>query len=443
MGDRMHIKNLKISNMGYIRSSDFRFKFNKINVIQGVNASGKTTVLAVLYSMFQDRETLKYKSNQRENAQIVVSIEDQGKNYKLVKHYIDGESKILVNSFNEMRQLTSINYDKIFLYSGEFARDTYWLSDSKIKMALDLLNSLNIKDENLFDMYSHKDTKYRFVSQGYQVYLTILSILATMPKGSVFLCDDPFASLDRMTAEKIYDVMEKLEGIQFILTNSRLDIDRPFHKIELLDNGIFHRNSNLIFNYERFFYKDLKAKLSSFDANSEQIADTKPIVKYRLNELVNEEENRNVEFKEVKGNNPCESIISNAEIYIIAYLNSWETGYGVIKWGISDEGRIKGVKLLKEDRDNIRKKLTERISQVKPYLSQDLIHISFEGIIDDSDSGDLIPEVYIVEIAIEAIKNEELFSTSKGEVYIKTEGGKIKLTSYEIQQELRRRMGLG
>lgn len=429
--------------MGYIRSADFGFKSNNINVIQGVNASGKTTVLAVLYSMFQDRETLKYKSDQKENAQIVVSIEDQGKNYKLVKHYIDGDSKILVNSFNEMRQLTSINYDKIFLYSGEFARDTYWLSDSKIKMALDLLNNLNVKDEKLFDMYSHKDTKYLFVSQGYQIYLTILNILATMPKGSIFLCDDPFASLDRIMAEKMYDVMEKLEGIQFILTaNSWLDIDRPFHKIELLDNRIFHRNANLTFNYERFFYKDVKEKLSAFDANSEQIADTKPIVKYRFNELVNEEENRNIEFKEVKGNNPCESIISNAEIYIIAYLNSWETGYGVIKWGISDVGRIKGVKLLKEDRDNIRKKLTERISQVKPYLSQDLVHISFEGIIDDSDLRDLIPEVYIVEIAIEAIKKEELFSTSKGEVYIKTEGGKIKLTSYDIQQELRRRMGL-
>lgn len=193
-------------------------------------------------------------------------------------------------------------------------------------------------------------------------------------------------------------------------------------------------------NYERYFYKDIKEKLSAFDANSEQISDTKPIVKYHLNDLVNEEENRNVEFKEIKGNNPCESIISNAEIYIIAYLNSWETGYGIIKWGISDEGRIKGVTLLKEDRDNIRKKLTERISQVKPYISQDLLHISFAEIIDDS--GDIIPEVYIVEIAIESIKKEELFSTSKGEVYIKTEGGKIKLNSYEIQHELRRRMGL-
>ncbi|WP_427854322.1 AAA family ATPase [Desulfosporosinus youngiae] len=50
----MHIKNLKISNMGYIKSSDLRFESNNINIIQGANGSGKTTVLAVLYSMFQD-----------------------------------------------------------------------------------------------------------------------------------------------------------------------------------------------------------------------------------------------------------------------------------------------------------------------------------------------------------------------------------------------------
>ncbi|EHQ88695.1 divergent AAA domain-containing protein [Desulfosporosinus youngiae DSM 17734] len=337
-----------------------------------------------------------------------------------------------------MKQLTSIEYDKIFLFSGEFIHDRYWLSDSKIKIALDLLDNLYIKDENLSDMYSHKDTKYRFVSQGYQSYLTILSILATIPNGSVFLGDEPFANLDRIMAEKVYDTMEKLDGIQFILTaNSQFHMNRPFQKVELVVNDIFHRNANLTFNYERFFYKDVKEKLSAFDKDSGQIANPKPIVKYRLNELVNEEENRNVEFKEIKGNNPCESIISNAEIYIIAYLNSWETGYGIIKWGISDKGRIKGVSLLKEDRDNIRKKLTERISQVKPYISQDLLHISFEEIIDDSE--DIIPEVYIVEIAIEAIKKEELFSTSKGEVYMKTEGGKIKLTSYEIQQELKRR----
>lgn len=422
--------------MGYIKSTDLRFESNKINVIQGMNGSGKTTVLAVLYSMFQDEETLKYKSNQRENAQIAVSIENQGKDYELVKHYLDGESKILVNSLNEMKQLTSIDHNKIFLYSGEFIHDTYWLSDSKIKIALDLLNNLNIKDENMFDAYSYENKKYRFLSQGYQSYLTILSILAIIPNGSIFLCDDPFASLDMMTAEKIVDVMEKLDGIQFILT-ANSQFDRPFHKVELIDNGIFHRNANLTFNYERFFYKDVKEKLSTFDANSEQNASNKLIVKYRLSELVNEEENRNVEFKEIKGNNPCESIISNAEIYIIAYLNSWETGYGIIKWGISDEGKIKGVKLSKEDRDNIRKKLTERISQVKPYISQDLLHISFEEIIDNS--GDIIQEVYIVEIAIEAIKKEELFSTSKGEVYMKTEGGKIKLTSYDIQQELKRR----
>jgi hypothetical protein len=36
--------------------------------------------------------------------------------------------------------------------------------------------------------------------------------------------------------------------------------------------------------------------------------------------------------------------------------------------------------------------------------------------------------------------NDILFSTSKGEVYIKTEGGKKKLDAYGIQEELRGRL---
>lgn len=434
----MLINSLKISNMGFIKNTDLRFESKNINIIRSLNGSGKTTILAVLYSMFQDEETLKYKSNQRENAKIEASIQNQGKNYNIVKYYLDGNPKILVNSFNEMKQLISIDYDKIFLFSGEFMHDTYWLSDLKIKMALDLLNNLNIKSGDIIDTYTDNKRKYRFLSQGHQMYLTIISILATLPNDCIFLCDEPFSCLDMRTAEELYDIMEKFDSIQFVLTaNSRFNIDRPFHKVDLILENELDRNASLSFDYERFFYKDVKKRLSKFDSNNESIANNKLIIKYRLNELVNEEENRNMEFKEIKGNNPCESIISTAEIYIIAYLNSWETGFGIIKWGISDEGKIKGVKLSKEDRDNIRKKLTERISQVKPYISQDLLHISFQEIIDNS--GDIIPEFYVVEILIEAINREELFATSKGEVYIKTEGGKIKLTPYEIQQELKRR----
>lgn len=52
----------------------------------------------------------------------------------------------------------------------------------------------------------------------------------------------------------------------------------------------------------------------------------KKIVKYQINRQVEEEENRNTEFKEIKGNNPCDTIVATAEIYIVAFLNSRVSG---------------------------------------------------------------------------------------------------------------------
>ena len=57
----------------------------------------------------------------------------------------------------------------------------------------------------------------------------------------------------------------------------------------------------------------------------------KPVVKYELNRTVDETEKRNVEFKEIRGQNPCRSIVDNAEIYINAFLNSRVSGTGVMR----------------------------------------------------------------------------------------------------------------
>ena len=434
----MFINNMKVTNFGYIKNIDLVFEADKINIIQGPNASGKTTILALIYSMFQTKEVLKYNSNQKEIATIDISFNSKGINHKILKHYQEGCPKIVVNSLDEMKSLITVNFDKIFLFYGEFLRDTYWLSDTKIKAACELLDRLNIEKDPIFDDYLDNNKKYRFASHGKQMLLSIISLLATIPNESVFLCDDPFASLDIETADKLYDVMERIKDVQFILTsNSMLQINRTFHKINLSVERGYEQNVSLSFDYERLFFKDIKKRLSKFDSIIEPEENKKPIIKYRMNEDVSEEENRNVEFKEIKGINPCESIVSTAEIYIVAFLNSWVTGLGVIKWGISYKGKVKGVKLAKEDRDNIRKKFSERISQIEPYLSQDLVHISFQEIIDDND--EIIPEVYIVEIIIDAIQKIDLFATSKGEVYIKTESGKAKLNPYGVQQELKRR----
>lgn len=113
------------------------------------------------------------------------------------------------------------------------------------------------------------------------------------------------------------------------------------------------------------------------------------------------------------------------------------SGIGNIKWGISDGGIVKGVKLTKKDKDTIDRMISERISQMKPYVSTEGIHISFEEIVYDNK---IVNELYIVEVSVESADSDILFSTSKNEIYIKTDGGKRKLNSFEIQQELQIRL---
>lgn len=63
--------------------------------------------------------------------------------------------------------------------------------------------------------------------------------------------------------------------------------------------------------------------------------------------------------------------------------------------------------------------------------------VIFQNIADESK---IIEELYVVEVVVKSWTNDILFSTSKGEVYIKTEGGKKKLDAYGIQEELRGRL---
>ena len=70
------------------------------------------------------------------------------------------------------------------------------------------------------------------------------------------------------------------------------------------------------------------------------------------------------------------------------------------------------------------------------YIS-DCVEVIFQNIADESK---IIEELYVVEVVVKSWTNDILFSTSKGEVYIKTEGGKKKLDAYGIQEELRGRL---
>ncbi|MDD2954914.1 MAG: ATP-binding protein [Oscillospiraceae bacterium] len=132
--------------------------------------------------------------------------------------------------------------------------------------------------------------------------------------------------------------------------------------------------------------------------------------------------------------NPCASIVANAEIYINAYLNSSLTATGRIFWGVDDNRVVKGVLLPPQDRDTVQKRVAESLSAAEPYISPDLYFIRFHQVF--TEGGSAVEDTFIVEIGVVPYRSSRLFATSKGEVYIKTAGGKEKLSPLQIQEQI-------
>lgn len=435
----MFIKSLNISDLGYIQSLEIQFSNNKVNILQGRNGCRKTTILTTLYSILQDKEILQYKS-EGSKTQLQIEIVEDNCKVKVKKSYVDGRPKLLIDSFDEMKKLLSIRRDRLYLFSGEFIGNKYKLDSDQINNAGKLLNKLEIVDEYTALISAEDNKSYNFMSGGMQAYYWILNLLYHVPQNSVVMIDELFAKLDLHMTENILNIMDKIENVQFILTaNLMMDVKRDYNKIVLESKYVHsYRYSVPDFSYRRVFSNSLKV-LSALVNDEKRNSNDRHIIKYELGKEIDEVENRSVEFKEIKGNNPCNSIIDNAEIYINSYLNSRVSGIGIIKWGISDEGIIKGVRLSKKDRDTIDKMISEKVGQMKPYVSTEGIHISFEEIISE---GKILNELFIVEISVESVDSDILFSTSKSEIYIKTDGGKRKLNPFEIQQELQLRLRL-
>jgi predicted HTH transcriptional regulator len=138
------------------------------------------------------------------------------------------------------------------------------------------------------------------------------------------------------------------------------------------------------------------------------------------------------------GRNPVNSILSIADKYVVAYLNSPKRQKGSIFWGVRDSDRkIVGVQLTACDRDKLRRVVTEKLHKISPTLAPGAYSIDIHPLYQaDNEKG----EMYLVEIKVPSSMERILFSTGNGEVYLKTDSGKKKLTTFELQRELIRRL---
>jgi hypothetical protein len=157
-----------------------------------------------------------------------------------------------------------------------------------------------------------------------------------------------------------------------------------------------------------------------------------------LDQPVKIEERRYVEFKEIKGQNPVDSIKNTADEYAVALLN--KEG-GSIFWGVRDTDRVVvGVHLDYRQRDEIRRTVSQKLAQIQPSFPVSLFNLDFYPV--RNEQGQEIEDLWIFEANIPGGSQTDLYATGGDEVFVKTDGGKQKLSHTQVIAEVERRKGL-
>ena len=147
------------------------------------------------------------------------------------------------------------------------------------------------------------------------------------------------------------------------------------------------------------------------------------------------EETRFYEFKEIRGGNPAGSITNTADEYAVAFLNSEG---GRIFWGVRDGDRITvGVLLDERQRDDVRRKVSEKLWGIRPPISDEDWDLEFHNVYDLQ--GNTAEDLWVVELVISPQQEKEVFYTNSGELFVKTPGGKQKLLGLQVTEFIRSR----
>lgn len=118
-------------------------------------------------------------------------------------------------SLGDMKKLTSLNCNKVYVYSSEFLNYDYQFSNVMIKNAVDLFSKCGLFDGSIIKDNFNIIDNYRYITGGEQAVIRILNMLSYIPQDSILLLDEPFAMLD---TSAVILVIQLLMLQRFILT---------------------------------------------------------------------------------------------------------------------------------------------------------------------------------------------------------------------------------
>lgn len=433
------IKNLDIENFGPIKSTRINFRNVGVNLIKGNNGTGKTqTIGAIIFSIL-GKSVVNLDVNSNLSSKVKLELSDNINSQEIISTVLkEGNKQLFKQEFNPLEtnfQLAlkdSLNNKRL----PNLYLDQYQISEEISQT--DLLHFEkrfpNLIESNVWGNIKDYSLKSRTaMSKGANFLFKLLSFYLDHQKSIIklpLIIDNGFSLIDSGTKEFIYSILFELgENHQVIYTNFELpnirNIDTTSLTVTELKLNKERQISPINYNYNLPF-------------RFKKQIDEKKENRFYLHDIFDSDENINIEFKEVKGNNPKNSIKSIADQYIVAYLNSINNKVGRIFWGVNDESKlIVGVRFNQEDRDDLRKSLTEQFLSIKPEINPSAFSIIFHQVY--SKTG-IIENIYLLEIVVPPIHSKYLYSTAKGEVYIKTDAGKKKLNIMQIQLELEERI---
>jgi len=176
----------------------------------------------------------------------------------------------------------------------------------------------------------------------------------------------------------------------------------PSDKI-VLHGHVFERLLCEIFDDEALYEFDMTEVIHAgyFEGESdpvgqafdEQLAMRDPAA-FVCGSMLAEEEGETLEFKSVTSANVSQTVAQQALRYVIGFLN--QRG-GRILFGISDGGLVEGIKIRRDQRDEMHRRINATCAELTPAVALREIDINFRPVIG---AAHVLEECFVVEIVV-------------------------------------------
>lgn len=134
---------------------------------------------------------------------------------------------------------------------------------------------------------------------------------------------------------------------------------------------------------------------------------------FRIGQILLDEESETLEFKSIDTANPCKSISSMLVRYAIGFLN--RTG-GRLLFGVDDAGCVLGVKLSRQDRDELPRQINAACAVIVPAIPLGTLVVSYHPVIG---SGKQLGDLFVIEVKVQRHRATEMYFKPNGETWVR------------------------